>query len=227
MIEPVKIPGLQPVLGGIRAVVRVLERVDRVDDADRPEDLVADDPRRLGSLAEHERAERVRVCGTYEELRACGLGLLDPLRDPRARALVDHGADVGRLLGRIAHDQCLHLREEALEEAVDDGPLDIDPLDGDAALPGEGEGVRGELRGGKVEIGVGGHDDRRRVAELQPNALLGRALGDAPPDAARAGERDHPDAFVLDQDVADLAGRADEHVEPSRREACFLLELGE
>ena len=71
--------------------------------------------------------------------------------------------------------------------------------------------------GGEVEVGVRGDDDGRRVAELQPHALLRRALRDAPADAARAGERDHPDALVLDEHVADLAGRADEDGEPARR----------
>ena len=162
-----------------------------------------------------------------EELRACGLGLLDPLGDPRPRVLVDHRPDVGRLVRRVADDERLDLRQEALEEAVEHGPLDVDPLHGDAALAGEGERVRGELRRGEVEVGVGGHDDGRRVAELEPDALLRRALGDPPADAARAGERDHPDALVLDEHVADLAGRADEDGEPAGREACFLLELRE
>ena len=151
----------------------------------------------------------------------------DPLGDPGPRVLVDHGPDVGRLVRRVADDERLDLREEALEEAVENRSLDVDPLDGDAALAGEGEGVRGELGGGEVEVGVGGHDDGRRVAELQSHALLRRALGDAPADAARAGERDHPDALVLDEHVADLGGRSDEDGQPAGRESGFLLELGE
>ena len=128
-------PRLEPVVGSVRTRVGVLERVDRVDDADGPEDLVADDPRRLGGLGEHDRAERVGVGGAGEELRARGLGLLDPLGDPRARVGVDHRPHVGRLVRRVADGQRLDLRQEALEEAVEGGLLDIDPLDGDAAWP--------------------------------------------------------------------------------------------
>src|SRR5262249_48601351 len=91
----------------------------------------------------------------------------------------------------------------------------------------EVEGVWRGLRRGEVEVRVGGHDDRRRVAELQPDALLRRTLGDAPADAARAGERDHPYPLVLDEHVADLAGGADENVEPAGGEPRLLLELRE
>src|SRR5207248_626098 len=57
--------------------------------------------------------------------------------------------------------------------------------------------------------------------------LLRCALLQLPADRAGAGEGDRLDALVLDEDVADLGGRAGDDAEPARREARFLLELGE
>ena len=67
----------------------------------------------------------------------------------------------------------------------------------------------------------------RGVAELELDALAVRAFREAPADVARAGEGEQPHAFVLDQHVADLAGGAGDDVDPARRQACLLLELGE
>src|SRR3954468_3620668 len=75
--------------------------------------------------------------------------------------------------------------------------------------------------------GVAVHDAGRGVAELQPHALLRRALGDAPADAARARESDHPNPLVLHEHVTDLARGPDEDVEPAGRKTRFLLELRE
>ncbi len=60
-----------------------------------------------------------------------------------------------------------------------------DPLHRDAALAGERERVRRELRDGALRR-VGAHDRGRCVAELELHALAVRALGDAPADTARA-----------------------------------------
>ena len=47
------------------------------------------------------------------------------------------------------------------------------------------------------------------------------------PTAAGAREGDQLDALVLDEDVADLGRRPDEHVQPAGRESRLGLELGE
>ena len=78
-----------------------------------------------------------------------------------------------------------------------------------------------------LDVGVSLDDHRRRVPELEVHALARCALADAPADLPRPRERDQSDALVLDEDVADLARGADEHVEPARREAGVVLELGE
>src|SRR5207248_10417310 len=108
---------------------------------------------------------------------------------------------------------------EALEEAVVCGALDVDPLDGDAALAREREGVRDELGRRLVEVGVRGHDDGRGVAELEVDALPRRPLAQLPADLARARERERPHALVLDEHVADLRRAADQHAYPARRPA--------
>jgi hypothetical protein len=105
--------------------------------------------------------------------------------------------------------------------------LDVDALDRDAALPGEGKGIRGDLRRRGLEVGVGLDDHRRRVAELEVDAFARRPLAQSPADAARAGEGDQAHALVLDEDVADLASRPDEDVEPTGRQPRLGLELAE
>src|SRR5207245_315710 len=71
-----------------------------------------------------------------EEAGARRLRLLDPREDALLRAVVDHRADVGLVVARVADVQRLDLRQEALEEAVERGPLDVDALHRDAAQPG-------------------------------------------------------------------------------------------
>src|SRR5947199_231850 len=78
-----------------------------------------------------------------EPLGAAFARLVDPLENPLLRAFVDHGPDVGLLVGRIAHDQGLDARQEPLEERVVSRALDVDPLHRDAALAGEGERIGG------------------------------------------------------------------------------------
>jgi len=65
------------------------------------------------------------------------------------------------------------------------------------------------------------------LAELELDPLLGCALGQLPADRSRAGEGKRLDALVLDQDVTDLGGRADEDVQPAGWKTGLGLELGE
>ena len=78
-----------------------------------------------------------------------------------------------------------------------------------------------------VEVGVRLDDHRRRVPELELDALARRPLGQLPADLARAGEGDRAHALVLDEHVAELRRGPDEHVEPARRQAGLGLELRE
>src|SRR4029077_5564537 len=88
-------------------------------------------------------------------------------------------------------------RHERPHERVVGRTLDVDALYRDAALPGERERVRGELRRCCLEVCVSGDDHGRRVAELELDALAWCALLQLPADLAGARERDQLDALVL------------------------------
>ena len=82
--------------------------------------------------------------------------------------------------------------------------------------------------GGRVvEVGVRLDDHRRRVAELERHLLPRRALAQPPADLAEPVNVISCDALVLDEHVADLGRRADDDVQPARRQARLRLELGE
>ena len=136
------------------------------------------------------------------------------------------GPDVGRLVGGIADRQRLDLGTNSATNSSHASSSDEDALDRDAALAREREGVRGELRRGALRR-VGADDRRRRVAELELHALAVRAFGDAPADAAGAGERDQLHALVGDEHVADLRRRAGDDVQPAGRQAGLFLERRE
>ena len=131
-------------------------------------------------VRDHGRPDEVAVeLAAGEDLGAAGPCLVDPLQDPVAGVLVDHGPDVGLLVCRVAERQRLDLRQQSGDELVVDALLNVDPLDRDAALTGEGEAVLRSRRDGGVQVGVGLDDQRRRVAELEVDALPGRALARA------------------------------------------------
>src|SRR4029077_10402416 len=106
-----------------------------------------------------------------------------------ALALLDHRTDVGVRIGRIAHLEGFHGRHELGDEVVPGVLLDEDPLYRDAALPGEGECVRGEL-GCAAGRRVMADDRGCRIAELELDALARGTFGDPPADGARAREGD-------------------------------------
>jgi hypothetical protein len=54
--------------------------------------------------------------------------------------------------------------------------VNVDPLDGDAALPRERERVRRQLRDRFVDIGVGLDDDRGCIPELERDLFPRRPL---------------------------------------------------
>ena len=83
--------------------------------------------------------------------------------------------------------------------------------------PAKANAVCGELGRHVLDVGVGLHEHRGRVAELERDLLLRRPLAELPADAARAGEGDQAHALVAHEDVADLGGGADEDVQPPGR----------
>src|SRR5262249_37573511 len=102
--------------------------------------------------------------------------LPDPVEDAFARLDVDHRADVRVLVRGVADLQCLDAGNDSRQQRFIAVLLDIDTLNRDAALAGEGESVGGDLLRSDVEVRVGGDDDGRRIPELEVHALLRRAL---------------------------------------------------
>ena len=72
------------------------------------------DLRRVGNAGEHRRPDQAARFAAREHRRARGLRLLDPREDPRARVLVDHRADVGVVVGRVADLQRLDRRRRTV-----------------------------------------------------------------------------------------------------------------
>src|SRR5581483_12057527 len=115
--------------------------------------------------------------------------LAHPLEDPLAILVGDHGPDIGALVRRVADDEGFDLRNELGDERIPRLADDEDALDRDAALAGERERVRGELRR-STRRGIFTDDRRRGVPELELDPLAVCAFRDAPSDLTGAGERD-------------------------------------
>ena len=82
-----------------------------------------------------------------------------------------------------------------------DGPVDKNPLDGNAGLAGIAEpaGYTAVSRSGNVRVVV--HDDGGIASQLEQNLLLSRALFNVPADWSTSGEADQLDAFVGDENA--------------------------
>ena len=97
------------------------------------------------------------------------------------RAGVDERADVDGRVQPRPEPELAGTRFQALEQRLDDGPLDDDPRRGRAALTGRPERRPQDPVGRQVEVGVAEHDHAVLAAELERDALeaLRGALGDA------------------------------------------------
>ena len=67
---------------------------------------------------------------------------------------VDHRADVGRRIERVADLEVADALDEPLHERVPDRLVDEHPLDADADLAGVGEGADEDPPDGPVEVGA-------------------------------------------------------------------------
>ena len=115
----------------------------------------------------------------------------------------------------------------SLHERVADVACDVDALHGDAALAGERERVRGELRRGVVDVGVRAR--RSPASRCRARALTrlrGARSRQLPADVARAGEGDQPSTRSSPTSTSPISRRGpDDDVQPARRQAGLLLEL--
>ena len=143
--------------------------------------------------------------------------LVDPRRHPVALAGRDERRHVGGLVERVADDERCDPLDQRGGEVVGDRAVHVDPLRRDAALAGVGEAGDLDLVGRRLPVAVGLDDDRRVVAQLEPDPLARRPGPDAPADVGRAGERDQGDVGVVDEGVADRAAAAGDDAAAARR----------
>jgi hypothetical protein len=81
--------------------------------------------------------------------------------------------------------------------------MDEDALDADADLAGVAERADGDPPDGPVEVGAPVDDRPGIAAELEHDALLARPCLHRPANGGRAGERQHGEAIVGDETIAE------------------------
>ena len=129
------------------------------------------------------------------------------------RALVNHGADVGGWVHRIAGPQLLRLGKHQLGELVRDLVHDENALHRRAALAGVLRRAGDRKLGRLVEVGVL-HDDQRIVAaKLQHDPPIAGLVGDVLAHLHRAGEGNQLAIRVRDHGVAHRGRIAGDHRE--------------
>lgn len=160
-----------------------------------------------------------RATPAGDEGRALLDGLVDVACDGLQLAFADEGAHVGPVREGVAEPHGLRPGGEALHEVVGDRLVDVQPLDGDAELPGGGEAGADGSGGGLLDVGVLQHEHGVLAAELQGDAdQPGRgADGDLAAGAGGAGEGDvvgaaddlgADDGALAEDDLEDLGGQS-------------------
>ena len=140
--------------------------------------------------------------------------VLGAARDQPGAGLVDHRADVGGFVERVAARRFRGRPGDPRGELVGDRRDRDDALDRGAPLARVLErAADGEL-GRLIEIGVGEHEQRVVAAQLEHGAPVTQPGGDRLAHRDSAGERDHLDGRVAEKRVEYLPGVAahDPHV---------------
>lgn len=162
-----------------------------------------------------------------QQLRAQAHRVDHALFEALRRAFVDHRADIGFGVHRVAGFELLGVDHDALDQLVGDAFDREDALHGRAALarilgrPGDGE------FGGLVGIGIVEHDQRIVAAEFEHHAAIAGLLRDHLADRDRARERDEIDIRIGDHRVAQIAGRTGDDRQHFGRQARFVKNVGE
>ena len=160
----------EPVLGRVGEPDRLLLVGEGLQGEHRAEDLALDDlgvvGRRLDQrrLVPEARRGVVRAAAADDPV-ARGARALDEALDAREVVGVDERRDRRRGVARVAEHVRVRVAAEALQERLADRLLDEQPRAGEADLAGVVVLARG-LLGGRVEVGVGEHDQRALAAEL-------------------------------------------------------------
>src|SRR3546814_16719982 len=106
---------------------------------------------RLADLRARSPPHRAVALPAHEQLGATFDGFLNPVVEALRFLDVDHWADKGLAVVRIARDERLGFRNESLLEIVVHRFVDDDALDPDAALPGLVKGAESKDRKSIVE----------------------------------------------------------------------------
>ena len=178
---------------------------------DGAEDLVLDDLGVLGGAGDHGR--RVEGAGAVGQLaaalgaRAGGDGALD---EARGRGRAGRARRAGRgwcasSIGSPTTSRSTLCRKRSMN-ASRTSLVDVDPRGGRAVLAAVGERADDRALGGRLEVGVLEHHERRLAAELHVHALdrAGGLAHHARAGAGGAGDRDQRDVLVAGERAADL-----------------------
>ena len=129
----------------------------------------------------------------------------------------------------VAEAETLGSGHQALQHGVMQGPLDHQARAGRADLTGVGRQRLQRAGDGRLEIGIGEHDDRRLATELQRHGghgLRGRRHHQAA-GLERSGEGDMGDPGVAGQRRARRLAEAGNDVADTGRQAGLVQQLGQ
>ena len=152
---------------------------------------------------------------------ALGPAALDVAEDPVELAARDHRPELGRVVERRAHLECLGPLDQAVEEPVVERAFDEQPRARGARLAGVQEDPDRDGVHRLLEVRVREDDDRRLAAGLERDALERPCpeLHQPAADLAAAGEADLVDPRVGGQRLADDLAGTDDAVRHAMRQA--------
>ncbi len=180
---------MQAVARGVDGLDRLVEGADRPHRDDRAEDLLVPRERSLGHVEQDGRLEdAVDDRTTVHEGRSRRDSRLDPVADPRRRALVDEGGNPGVGRARVADDDLTHPSRQRGEERLADHLDDEHALHADARLPRGVVPAADDRVGGRVEVGIIGDDEGRVRPELEKHLGRRGVARDLVTDGRRPGE---------------------------------------
>ena len=176
------------------------------------------------------RQERALAAGVVEDFGALGLGVMDAGLEGLGGFRMDHGAEIGGGVHRVAEAEAFGAFQHQRHEAVGDAFHAEDAFDGGAALAGILGGAGDGEIGGAGEVGVGevvADDERVVSAELQDLAFVDGLGRDHLADRHAAGEGDEVEIGVGDHLVADVGGPARDDREHFGGQARLVERVGE
>ena len=167
----------------------------------------------------------------HQNAAALGLDLGAVADVVASGAVADHRSHPVVPLAGIAHSDGPCRLDQAVQQPVGDGVLDIDPRQGGALLAAQTEGRSDDAGDRPLEIAPSGHDAGIFSAHLGDAGTRIGAAGHLPidphADLIRAGERHPGEVGVVDQGLAHHPAGPDHVVEDAGRKARVADAVGE